>query len=63
MVNWDDLPLLLRVEDVAKLLQIGRNSAYDLCHRRGFPVVRVGRIFRVPKDGLKKWLEQQTVVE
>ena len=28
--NFNDLPLTLRVEEVAKILRIGRGSAYEL---------------------------------
>ncbi len=56
-----DLPLLLTVQDLADLLQIGRNAAYEQCHRSGFPAVRIGKQLRIPRDALLRWLDTQTV--
>lgn len=49
----------LTVEQIAKLLQISRTHAYALVHQRGFPSVRLGRVIRVPRAALDRWIEQQ----
>jgi len=51
--------LLLTVAETAELLRIGKNTAYELVHRQDFPAVRIGRVIRVPKDALLKWIEKQ----
>lgn len=56
--EWKLYPLVLGVNDVAKILDIGRNSAYDLFHQPGFPVLRVGRNFRVSRDSFRRWVEE-----
>lgn len=40
--TYDDLPLMLLVPDVAKVLGISRAGAYDLAHSRAFPSMKVG---------------------
>ena len=48
--SMDDLPLTLCVEDIAGILGISRVMAYNLCHSKGFPAVRMGRRILIPKD-------------
>ena len=52
----DDIPLVLRVEDVAKLLCIGRNTAYNLVHCGAIRHIRVGRQIRIPRSALLEYL-------
>ncbi|MEM3486066.1 MAG: helix-turn-helix domain-containing protein [Candidatus Methanomethyliaceae archaeon] len=51
--------LLLTVPEVAKLLGIGRNTAYELIYRRGFPVIRFGRAVRIPRQALLEWITEE----
>ena len=55
-MSTEDLPLALTVEDLAKLLGIGRNSAYNLVHSGELKFVRIGRQIRIPKSALIKYL-------
>lgn len=50
--------LLLTVPELARQLQIGKNTAYELCHRRDFPAVKIGRAVRINKAGLQGWLNE-----
>lgn len=52
----DTMPLMLTVEEVASVLRIGRNSAYDLVRAKGIRSVRIGRKIRVPREALKEYL-------
>lgn len=52
-------PLLLRVEDAAKLLQIGRNKVYELAAAGEIPSLHVGRQLRIPTEGLREWIRRQ----
>jgi len=56
-INWENLPCVLTVRDVRSILRLGQNATYELFHREDFPAIKVGRVFRVSKDALKKWLE------
>ena len=58
--SYDDLPLFLNAKLVAQTLGIGLASAYELMHDEGFPSMRVGSRFVVPKDKFRRWVEQQT---
>ena len=56
----EDLPAVLRMKDVQDFLGLSKPKTYELAHTKGFPVVRIGRVLRVPKDFFLHWLEQQS---
>ena len=58
--SYDELPLFLNAETVAKLLGISPSSGYELMHEKGFPVLRIGNRMVVPKEKFRKWVEENT---
>jgi len=44
------------IEEVAKLLGIGRNQAYEAAKRGDFPVIKVGKRLLAPKPALDRML-------
>ena len=52
----DQLPLVLTVEQLAAVLEIGINSAYELVRSECIQSVRIGRQYRIPKNALKTYL-------
>ena len=58
--NYDDLPLFLNAETVAKVLGIAPSSAYELMHEPGFPVLKIGSRMVVPKKQFIRWVEEHT---
>ena len=56
---YDDLPLMLSVPDVAKVLGISRAGAYDLAHSKEFPSITIGNRIIVPRDKFLLWIEKQ----
>ena len=54
--SLDDLPLVLRVEDLMSALDIGRNAAYELVRSGQIRSVRVGRKLRIPKQAVEDFL-------
>ena len=56
--SYDELPLFLNAETVAKLLGISPTSAYELMHEKGFPVLKIGNRMVVPKEKFRAWVEQ-----
>ena len=55
--------LAYSVSEMAKVLDIGRNTAYELVNRADFPAIKVSeRRIIIPIDGLKRWLESQPAV-
>lgn len=50
----------LKIAEVAKLLRISRNRAYDLAASDPtFPVVTIGRRLIVPREALHDWIKSQ----
>nr|WP_303024737.1 helix-turn-helix domain-containing protein [uncultured Blautia sp.] len=48
-------------EDIQKLLGIGRSKAYTYLeevyrHQEPFRVIKIGKLFRVPKQSFDNWL-------
>ena len=48
--SYEELPLFLNAELVAKTLGIAPSSAYELMHEASFPTLRVGSRIVVPKE-------------
>ena len=58
--SYDDLPLFLNAETVAKVLGVSPSSGYELMHEPDFPVLRVGSRMVVPKAQFIQWVEAHT---
>ena len=54
--SFDELPLTLRVEDLMPILDIGRNTAYELVRSKQIFSVKIGRQLRIPKQALIDYL-------
>lgn len=52
--------LLMRADEVAAALSIGRSRAYELMNNGTLPIVRIGRAVRVPRSALEEWVRRQT---
>lgn len=58
--SYDELPLFLNSELVAKVLGVSPSSGYELMHEPDFPVLRVGSRMVVPKGKFIQWVEEHT---
>lgn len=58
--TYDELPLFLNANTVAKVLGISISSAYELMHEKDFPSLKVGNRLIVPKEKFKQWVEIKT---
>ena len=58
--SYDELPLFLNSDLVAKTLGIAPSSAYELMHEKDFPALRIGNRIVVPKEAFIRWVEQHT---
>lgn len=58
--SYDELPLFLNAETVAKALGVSPSSGYELMHEKGFPALRIGSRIVVPKEKFIAWVEQNT---
>lgn len=45
------------VTEIRDILTIGTNKAYNLVKSEGFPSIKIGRKYLVPKDAFDKWVE------
>ena len=48
---------VLDVEDVARLLRVGRNTIYELVGRNEIPHRRLGKQIRFSRDAIMRWLD------
>ena len=58
--SYDELPLFLNADTVAKTLGVSPSSGYELMHEKGFPALRIGSRIVVPKEHFIRWVEQYT---
>jgi predicted DNA-binding transcriptional regulator AlpA len=49
------LPEVITIQEVQKILRIGRSQAYELAKRKGFPKLPIDKPIRVPKREFLKW--------
>ena len=52
----EQLPLVLSVEQLAAVLGIGINTAYDLVRSKSIRSLHIGRQYKIPKDALEVFL-------
>lgn len=48
--------LTYTVTEMAQVLNIGRNKAYELVKTEGFPAIYIGSTIRIPVEALNRWL-------
>ena len=58
--NFDELPLFLNAQLVARTLGGSPSSDYGLLREDGFPSLRIGSRLVVPKEQFRLWVERQT---
>lgn len=58
--SYDELPLFLNAELLAKVLGVSISSAYELMHEASFPTLRVGSRIVVPKEKFIEWVMRGT---
>jgi len=58
--SYDELPLFLNAEIVARVLGVSPSSGYELMHEQGFPALRIGSRIVIPKEAFIRWVEEHT---
>ena len=61
--SYEELPLFLNAETLAKLLGVSVSSSYELMHEKDFPAIRIGSRLVVPKEKLQLWINAKTEKE
>lgn len=59
--NISEFPIVLTVEDVAKIMNISRVTAYNLVHSEGFPCKHIGRRLIIAREAFFNWLNSTNV--
>ena len=54
--NIEQLPMVLRIDDVAAVLNIGRSAAYYLVRSGQIKHLRIGNTSRIPRQEVMKFL-------
>ncbi len=52
--------ILLRAEEVAELLGLGRTKVFEMIAAGELPTVRIGRCVRIPRVALEQWVSSLT---
>lgn len=52
----ENMPLVLTVNDVAQVLNVGKNTTYEIIHSGALESIRIGRQIRISRDALLKYL-------
>jgi len=52
-------PLLLRVEEAARMLSLSRTTVYELMESGQLPSIKCGTARRIPRAALDEWIAQQ----
>ena len=57
-VSTEPEPRVLTPREVQDIIHIGTNNLYALIHSRSFPVIRIGRQFRIPAQQFYAWMSE-----
>lgn len=52
-------PLILEVKHIQEILGVSKRRAYEIMDLKGFPLLKLGRNKRVPRDKFFEWLENE----
>ena len=58
--SYEELPLFLNAETVAKVLGVAPSTAYELMHEADFPTLKIGNRIVVPKEQFIAWVRHHT---
>ncbi len=53
---FEDYPDILTVEEACEALRVGYNAMYELLNSGKLKAYKNGRIWRIPKDAIKKYI-------
>ena len=57
-----DLPLLLTVADIQRILGLSKTSVGYLVHQKDFPLVQLSpRKYIIPRDRFLRWIDAQAI--
>lgn len=57
-----DYPAILKIKDIANILQVSEPKAREIVYSQGFPIINrklTGKRLLIPKQGFIKWIQDQ----
>ena len=61
--SLDELPDFCSLEELSRVLQVSRSTAYRMAAQGSIPSLRVGRRVIVPKEHLVRWIDSSVSCE
>ncbi len=58
--TYEELPLFLNANTVAKALGVSPSTGYELMHEKDFPILKIGNRIVVPKEKFIEWVNKNT---
>lgn len=58
--NVYGIPTFLKINDIMKILNCGKNVAYKLITSKSIPYVQIGRNYYIPRDKFIKWISDSS---
>lgn len=59
--NWDDVPVIIDLAMLCRLLGISMPTAQKLVNAGDIPAKKVGNAWRVTKDAVKRYVEAERI--
>ena len=53
-------PLLVRIEEAARLLCLGRSTVYEMIYKGDIASVKYGSARRIPMSAIEQWIRDHT---
>ncbi len=54
--SFDDLPLVLTIDELAPLLNVSRNTVYEMVRSNQIKSIKIGAQYRIPKHVIRQYL-------
>ena len=55
---FEQYPDLITVEQLQKMLNVGRNTAYKLLKNKTIKSIRIGKVHKIPKTNIIEYLQK-----
>ncbi len=55
-ISAEEIPLVMTVPQLATLLKVGRNAAYDLVNSGEIKTIRIGKSIRISRNAVLDYL-------
>ncbi|EGK10199.1 MAG: helix-turn-helix domain-containing protein [Firmicutes bacterium] len=57
-LQQNQLPEVLHVDDVERILRVSHYTALELMKKKEFPSLKLGRSHKIPRDEFLRWLSE-----